>query len=81
MKAFAYMRVGTFRQLARDPFARNDLVHREVAARQDGCDWCGQLNRRGRLFEYGNWWDGWRIDWFRGTFCSVGCMRSYHNID
>jgi hypothetical protein len=33
------------------------------------------------LYRYGVWEDGGRVSFQRELFCSVGCMRSYHNID
>ena len=73
--------------IARDPFARGDVVRATLhTAVTHTCDWCGQPGRpikRGghRLFIYG--WESddrpGRAAFARGMFCSVGCYRSYHS--
>jgi hypothetical protein len=72
--------IGPTVQTARDPFARHDVIRRTEDARQ-GCAWCGQRRSGDRLYRYGIWSDGGPMSWQDELFCSVGCMRSYHNID
>ena len=47
------------------------------------CDWCGCTNARGNLFAY--WVEQHGIYTrkrpIKGNFCSIGCMRSYHNTE
>jgi len=73
------------RVVSRDPFARTELVRRTVLLPTRGshphgrtCAWCGGTSARRRLFCYEVWHDGGRTDAIPGYFCSVGCMRSYH---
>ena len=74
--------------VSRNPFARTELHKRTVKATADSCRNCGGLAFRkvpgkpvkGYLFEYWNESDGGRKYVVSGRFCSVGCMRSYHNI-
>jgi hypothetical protein len=73
--------IGPTVQIARDPFARYDLIRRQEPPVTGGCAWCGGHNWTGKLFRYGTWSDGGRQHWQDKLFCSVGCMRSYHNID
>jgi hypothetical protein len=68
--------------VARDPFARVELVRRALTAEDTGgqqCCWCGGKRPRGGLFEYGVERDArpGRVAEIPGLFCSVGCMRSY----
>jgi hypothetical protein len=72
--------IGQIVQVARDPFARHDVIRRTETAR-NGCASCGQRRRGDRLFRYGIWSDGGRQHWQDELFCSAGCMRSYHDID
>ena len=72
--------IGPIVQIARDSFARHDMIRRKESAMQ-GCAWCGQKRRSSTLFRYGVWNDGGRQHWQDELFCSVGCMRSYHNIN
>ena len=73
--------IGSIVQIARDSFARHDVIRRQEPAVTGGCAWCGGHNRNGTLFRYGVWNDGGRQHWQDELFCSVRCMRSYHNID
>jgi len=66
--------------IARDPFARMDVVRETVAQHERGeCSWCGQPAR----FRYGTANDGSRFvrSYVVGKlFCSVGCARSYGGV-
>jgi len=70
--------------ISRDPFARTEL-HRdkirpaEVSYAKQSCDWCGNERGDGSMFRYQIEHDGGRVERIRGRFCSVGCMRSYHD--
>lgn len=68
------------RYIHHDGFARYTLYSEEVAANGHTCDWCGQVNGRGNLYEYVIEPDsvGAREQRIRGRFCSASCMRSYH---
>ena len=72
--------------ISRDPFARSEIHRRPyqflssyLAGVRRSCDWCGQLNRRGGLYVYSVESDSGRKSDIRGAFCSIGCMRSYHD--
>lgn len=60
--------------VSRNPYDRVEVV-RDVVRPGDrtGCRWCGRCGR----FRYGAACDDGRVDWQVGTFCSVGCFRSY----
>jgi hypothetical protein len=73
--------MSAFVQIARDPFARHDVIRRQEAPGAGGCACCRGHNHNGKLWRYGIWSDGGRQHWQGELFCSVGCMRSYHNID
>lgn len=64
------------RQISRDPFARESL-HRETIKTASDCSWCGQQAK----FRYYTEPDAIyvRKNYLRGEFCSIGCMRAYHN--
>lgn len=69
-------------QIARDPFARETII-RERNYDAGNCTWCGCMPHttpKGRtyLFRYFVETDGGRKNAIPGTFCSVSCMRSYH---
>jgi len=71
--------------ISRDPSSRTELV-REVTENKGSCDWCGnhRRNPKGKilgLFRYGTEPDGLntRVNWASGTFCSIGCCRTYHS--
>lgn len=79
------------RQLSRDPFARESLHARRVTApsgdmghmdRLYCCDYCGTTKRtkRGRPYAYRFTVesDAGRTSEIPGTFCSVSCMRTFH---
>jgi hypothetical protein len=72
-----------FVQINRDPFARASLVRRQHSRPKYGCDWCGQWNGYGKLFEYGTEADGLynRAVWHKGWFCSLPCHDTYHGYD
>ena len=61
----------------RDPFAREE-IHRRSEGTSQTCHWCGQSRPGGRLFKYWVESDSGRVSYIRGLFCSIGCMRSYH---
>lgn len=65
-------------QIARDPFARLDIVRRVEPAGRSGCAWCGQRRRGGKLYRYGVWHDAGRLHWGRELFCSRPCSRAVH---
>lgn len=73
------------RLISRDPFARTEL-HRENYALLPNeactCSWCGQRRATNPpLFKYSIVGDGTsrRINYLKGAFCSVSCMRAYHD--
>jgi hypothetical protein len=72
--------IGSTVQIARDPFARHDVIRRKESARH-GRTWCGQKRKGCTLFRYGVWSDGGRQHWQDELFCSVRCMRSWHKIE
>ena len=67
--------------ISRDPFAREELHRKTVNPGNNTCDWCGNLNRHDKLFQY--YVEPDRINYQKndidGLFCSIGCMRSYHD--
>ncbi len=67
--------------ISRDPFARTE-VSREIVLPSCGqdCQWCGGLNKRGKLFRYITESDGGRSYPHTGLFCSKPCHDSYHNF-
>ena len=66
-------------QINRDPFARSTLMREVINTRIFTCRWCGS-NHHGRLFAYVVQSDDGRKWPLRGLFCSVGCMRIYHDL-
>lgn len=64
----------------RDPFAREE-IHRETIETNESCKFCGNTRKSGKLFWYYILRD--RINNRRanigGFFCSISCMRAYHN--
>ena len=72
-------KIGTVKQLRRDPFARETLMSEEAG---DGvCTWCGRV---GSVRVY--WWEGDADTTGRGrrfasdkTFCSAMDHRIYHS--
>jgi hypothetical protein len=68
--------------ISRDPFARQDLVRRQMPARADGCAECGNLNRNGKLWQYGTDPDRIvaRTSWHVGVFCSKACHDAHHEV-
>lgn len=65
------------RFISRDPFAR-EALHRKTVHTDNTCSWCGQ-NYHSRLFVYYIESDNMRRSNIDGYFCSIGCMRAYHN--
>jgi hypothetical protein len=63
----------------RDIYARVELHRRRGTSFKTNCDECGQQRPHG-LYQYFYEHDGGRRDVLTGVFCSVGCMRNYHNI-
>ena len=76
-------------QIYHSSFARYSL-HREVMpilAWNHGatCEWCGNVshdhNGKARLFKYSREDDSRSdIHYVDGLFCSVSCMRTYHDV-
>jgi hypothetical protein len=74
-----------FVQIARDPFARGDVVRGTVKVQHgETCAWCGQPGRAyksggQRLFVYG-WWDDAKPKpaFAVGLYCSVDCFRAHY---
>lgn len=76
-------------QISRDPFARSTLYRTRHYVTASTCAWCGQvkLTKSGAryLYAYDTESDG-RDSWagiktrtmLSRFFCSIGCMRSYH---
>ena len=66
--------------VSRDAFARTELHRSESPVRErEDCDWCGNTNARGRLYNFRIETDGGRSHPIKGRFCSVACMRDYHS--
>lgn len=65
--------------IGRDPFARHDVIRRRVDDLSGGCDWCGSLSPKGKLYQYGTEPDAnpSRRSFFAGKFCSRGCCKTY----
>lgn len=63
----------------RDPFARQEL-HRISVTTKQTCRACG-ANRKGKLYQYSIERDSLRRNSndLSGLFCSVSCMRQYHD--
>lgn len=68
----------TYTTVARDPFARCELV-RYPHAGDIGCDWCG--NRPRVLFSYEVWDDAKPRpeDRCERVFCNLECYRIYYD--
>ena len=73
------------RLISRDPFARTELHSSRDYSNLLGCGcaWCGQRPETPSSQPYLNrYWceynSGRRAE-INGRFCSVSCMRSYHN--
>jgi hypothetical protein len=64
--------------VSRDPYARSE-VHRITVKTKETCRWCGN-NCKDRLFSYYVESDGGRQHELKGLFCSIGCLRAYHNL-
>ena len=65
--------------ISRNPFAREELWRENYTPTDATCAWCGRLNRWRKLFIYIILTDGGRHNTINGVFCSVDCMRSYHD--
>lgn len=63
----------------RDPFARQSIVGRPVAAEGKTCDWCGNEGKAGKLYQYIVESDGGRDSVAKGLFCCKSCFKSYHS--
>lgn len=64
--------------ICRDPFDRTEL-HRETVT-ANSCDYCGNGRPKStKLFSYWTESDAGRKFPIKGVFCSVSCMRTYHN--
>jgi len=62
-------------------FARYTRIRRVAHVRGDTCDWCGGTNARGQVYQYGTEHDdSGRQSWDEHRFCSVACMRAYHDV-
>lgn len=80
-------------KLGHDPFARVTIGRESVAACGATCAWCGQVRRHvsklsglavrsPTLFRY-YVEDDARAgrNYFKGGFCSIGCLNAYHGGD
>lgn len=72
--------------ISRDPFARSELRRERVydpSQLPPGCAFCGcyRSTPSGRefLYQYRTENDSGRTHDISGLFCSVGCLRAYHN--
>lgn len=63
----------------RDPFARQDTVGRPVDAGGKTCDWCGNVGKNGKLYQYSVESDGGRKTTLKGLFCCKDCLKSYNS--
>lgn len=65
-------------QTGRDPFARLSIRKRKHEHKKV-CDWCGNANRRGWVWQYYADADSPRESGdIPGGFCSIGCLNAYH---
>lgn len=67
----------TWKQIGRDSFGRFDTERRVVETAGSCCKNCG-FGRMGKLFQYRTHSDSGTKRDISGLFCSVGCMRAYH---
>lgn len=69
--------------ISRDPFARTELHRTRHYVQASTCAWCGQVKQTPKgakyLYAYDVQSDGGRRSMVSRFFCSVGCMRSFHN--
>lgn len=65
--------------ISHDAFARYELI-RQTVETSSSCTWCGNRRNGGKLFQYGTLDDGVYTypNWQRAYFCSISCMRMYH---
>jgi hypothetical protein len=66
--------------LSHDHFTRQDLIRAiedPGEHRQDGCAWCGQNRKTGRLFRYGSETANGHSYWDAKAFCSLACRKAY----
>lgn len=66
--------------ISRNPFAREELRRRSVTT-SGTCGWCGGTRKNRKLFQYVIETDGGRKFEINGLFCSISCMRTYHNVE
>lgn len=66
------------RQLTRLPYARITVFSRRNLDENANCNWCGAREKL-RKFEFHS--DDGGIFELRGTFCSPGCCRAYHDLN
>lgn len=64
--------------ISRDSFARQELHRETVLPHGATCKWCGNTNGKGSLYQYSVESDSGRRSDIPYLFCSVGCMRDYH---
>ena len=67
-------------QVRHDAFGRYCLMREH--APDEKCNWCGGERAHGGCFRYGRESDDSTcgVSWQNEAFCSIGCMRTYHNI-
>lgn len=69
--------------ICRDPFARWELHRTRHYVTASTCRWCGGVKQTPKgakyLFAYDCQTDSGSRSMLSGFFCSVGCMRSFHN--
>lgn len=63
--------------LSRDPFARVDFI-RMVEETTQGCAWCGNRRKNGKMFYYGTWAENGHTYWHSKPFCSKSCHDIYY---
>jgi hypothetical protein len=70
------------RLINRDPFAREELYKEYIQhdTSKGGCDNCDGTDKNGRIYRFYSEPDGLlnRKNYLKGQFCSVGCMKEYH---
>lgn len=63
--------------ISHNGFSRTSIVREKVTSKGI-CQFCGSHTR---LFQYGVQPDdsaSGRVNWIKGFFCRISCMRSYH---
>jgi len=70
--------------VSRDPFAREELHKRRVYTAKETCGYCGGVKHtpKGRTFLFSYWVekDSGRKNSITGEFCSISCLKAFHNI-